>query len=230
MTIAKIPAGSLKAVVFDAYGTLVDVHGIAVAADRLFDGFGARISILWREKQIEYTRLRTMSGKHASFAEVTRQSLRFACSSLALSLTHQMEQELMSAYLHLPAWPEARSALIALRDRGLRLSILSNGDPDALDQLVRNAGLADLIEVVLSAQSVRKYKTAPEVYELGPRHFNCHANELLFVSSNGWDACGAAWFGYTTCWVNRACAVPEQLDAPVQFTADNLSDLNSLFA
>lgn len=230
MPIAKIAGQSIKAVVFDAYGTLVNVHGIAEAAERFFNGSGARLSALWREKQVEYTRLRTMSAQHASFAVVTRQSLAFACAALQLKITPEIEQQLMLAYLHLPAWPEAREALTSLRDSGMPLSILSNGDPADLDQLVENAGLADLIPVVLSAQSVQKYKTAPEVYELGTREFKCSAHELLFVSSNSWDACGAAWFGYTTCWVNRTGAVPEHLEAPVQFTVASLSDLSTLFA
>jgi 2-haloacid dehalogenase len=228
MIIATTPPTSIKAVVFDAYGTLVDVHGIARFAETIFPTAGTLLSARWREKQIEYTRLRTMSSRHASFSEVTRQSLRHACSTLSLPLDSATEERLMSAYLHLPAWPEARASIIALRALGQRIAVLSNGDPDDLAQLLRNAALDDLIEVVLSAQSVRKYKTAPEVYALAPAYFECEARELLFVSSNGWDACGAAWFGYASCWVNRSRAVPEQLDASVQYMLNDLSGLEQL--
>ena len=200
---------------FDVYGTLVDVHGMVAALDGCFPGHGAELSQQWRNKQIEYTRLRTMCDRYAPFAQVTRESLQQVCNARALSLSDSSEEQLMQAYLRLPVWPDGKQALAQLREAGLALAVLSNGDPKDLAELLSAAGIADTFDCVLSAAQVSKFKTAPEIYALGPAQFGCSASELLFVSSNGWDASGAAWFGYTSCWVNRACAAPETLGAPV---------------
>ena len=218
-----------EAVLFDAYGTLFDVYSVALLAEQLFAGQGDALAQLWRDRQIEYTRLCSMSGRYKPFWDLTRASLRFAALRLGLVLGSAAEDSLMNQYRHLSAFPENRAVLQGLRDRGIRAGILSNGDPEMLAVAVRSAGLADLIHPLLSAHSVRRFKTDPAVYQLGPDAFHLPARKILFVSSNGWDAVGATWFGYSTLWVNRAGLPPEQLDTPPTHTASGLRAVLDFF-
>ena len=205
-----------RAVLFDAYGTLFDVYSVALLAEQLFAGQGERLSLLWRDKQIEYTRLCSMSGgageHYRPFWELTRASLRFAAQRLALHLDGSAEDRLMNQYHHLSSFPENKPVLQALRARGITAGILSNGDPQMLSVAVKSAGFDGLLDPLLSVHETRRFKTDPAAYALGPRALKLPAREILFVSSNGWDAIGATWFGYTTLWVNRAAAPLEQLD------------------
>ena len=159
-----------KAVLFDAYGTLFDVYSVGLLAEQLFPGQGQALGVLWRDKQIEYTRLVTTSnnGEHyRPFWDLTRAGLRYACKRLALKLTPEREDQLMNQYRHLSAFPENREVLKALKDQGVVTGILSNGDPSMLGVAVRSAGLDDLLDHVLSVDAIRKYKTHPEAYQLG---------------------------------------------------------------
>jgi 2-haloacid dehalogenase len=205
-----------KAVLFDAYGTLFDVYSVGLLAEQLFPGFGERLALLWRDKQIEYTRLTSMSGLNGEhyrpFWDLTRAGLRFAALRLGLVLDSTAEDRLMNQYRHLSAFPENREVLQALKERGIPAGILSNGDPEMLGVAVKSAGFSGLLQHVLSVHALRRYKTDPATYALGPQALNLPAGEILFVSSNGWDAIGATWFGYTTLWVNRAGLPLEQLD------------------
>ena len=201
-----------RAVLFDAYGTLFDVHSVALAAEQLFAGQGERLSQLWRDKQIEYSRLTSMSGRYQPFWALTRAALRYAIQRLGLPDEPAAVDRLMNEYRHLSAFPENHEVLQALRERGVRAGVLSNGDPEMLAVAVRSAGLADLLDPVLSVHETRHYKTAPEAYAIGPAALQLPARDILFVSSNGWDALGATWYGFTTLWVNRAGLPPEQLD------------------
>ena len=196
-------AAAVQAVLFDAYGTLFDVYSVGVAAERLFLGAGERLGILWRDKQIEYTRLSSMSGRTRSFRDCTRAGLRFAANRLALPLDAAAEDALMACYDRLEPFPENLAVLEALKQRGVRAGILSNGDPDMLEAVVRHAGFADLLDPVLSVEGTGRFKTDPATYALGTAALGLAANEVLFVSSNCWDAIGATWFGYTTLWINR---------------------------
>jgi 2-haloacid dehalogenase len=219
----------IRAVLFDAYGTLFDVYSVGLLAEQLFPGQGERLAQLWRDKQIEYTRLITMSSAGAEhyrpFWQVTRDALRWSCARLALSLESAAEERLMNQYRHLSAFPENREVLQALRDRGVTAGILSNGDPDMLEVAIKSAGLAELVGPVLSVHSVRRFKTDPAAYALGPAALGLAARDILFVSSNAWDAVGATWFGYTTLWVNRAGLPPEELGTLPSHIGRSLRDV-----
>jgi 2-haloacid dehalogenase len=217
------------AVLFDAYGTLFDVYGVGLLAEQMFAGQGNALAQLWRDKQIEYTRLSSMSGRYRPFWDLTRAGLRFAVQRLNLDCDGQAEERLMNQYRHLAAFPENRELLQALKARGIRAGILSNGDPPMLDAAIQSAGFAGLIDPVLSAHSVRRFKTDAAVYDLGPAALSLPAEKILFVSSNGWDAIGATWYGYTTLWVNRAGLPMEQLDTQPTRTGSSLRDVLDFF-
>jgi 2-haloacid dehalogenase len=221
-----------QAVLFDAYGTLFDVYSVGLLAEQLFPGQGDAVSLLWRDKQIEYTRLVTTSndGAHYQpFWELTRAGLRYACKRLRLELTPSAEERLMNQYRHLSAFPENREVLQALKARGVATGILSNGDPEMLGIAVRSAGLEDLLDHVLSVDSVRKYKTHPDAYALGPRATGLAVRQIAFVSSNSWDALAATWFGYRTLWVNRSQLPFDELGTQPTRTGTSLRDVLGFF-
>jgi 2-haloacid dehalogenase len=193
----------IRAVVFDAYGTLFDIYSIGALAEELFPGHGAELAALWRDKQIAYTQLRTLSGHYADFWSVTADALEFSCAQLGLDLHTPDQARLMDRYASLVPYPENLAALRRMKDMGVPLAILSNGTRPMLDSAVAAAGMDTLFAHILSVDQVKKFKTAPEAYQLAPDAFGCPAKEILFVSSNGWDACGATWFGFTTFWINR---------------------------
>ena len=225
----KTDSTAPEAVLFDAYGTLFDVYSVGLLAEQLFAGRGEALALLWRDKQIEYTRLCSMSERYRPFWELTRAGLRFAALKLALDWSTEAEDRLMNQYRHLSAFPENRDVLLALKSRGVRAGILSNGDPEMLQVAIKSAGFSDLIDPVLSAHSVRRFKTDAAVYALGPTALGLPARKILFVSSNGWDAIGATWFGHTTLWVNRAGAPLEQLDTAPTRTANSLRAVLDFF-
>ena len=222
-------AGVPRAVLFDAYGTLFDVYSVGLLAEQLFPGHGERLALLWRDKQIDYTRLLTMSGRYKPFWEVTRAGLRYAAARLALPLDAAAEDQLMNQYRHLSAFPENRDVLVELKRCGIPAGILSNGDPEMLAVAVKSAGFADLLSPMLSVHGVQRFKTDPAAYALGPQALRLPAREILFVSSNGWDAIGATWFGYTTLWVNRAGLPLEQLDTAPTRIGSSLRDVLDFF-
>jgi 2-haloacid dehalogenase len=223
------PTAVPRAVLFDAYGTLFDVYSVALLAEQLFPGFGERLSILWRDKQIDYTRLTSMSGQYRPFWDLTRAGLRFAALRLGLVLDAAAEDRLMNQYRHLSSFPENREVLVELKARGIPAGILSNGDPEMLGVAVKSAGFSGLLTHVLSVHPLRKFKTDPAAYALGPQALNLPAKDILFVSSNGWDAIGATWFGYTTLWVNRAGLPLEQLATEPTRTGTSLRDVLGFF-
>ena len=218
-----------EAVLFDAYGTLFDVYSVGLLAEQMFAGRGEALALLWRDKQIDYTRLCSMSGQYRPFWDLTRAGLRFAALKLGLALGPADEERLMNQYRHLSAFPENREVLLALKARGIRAGILSNGDPEMLAVAIRSAGFQDLIDPVLSAHTVQRFKTDGAVYQLGPDALALPAKKILFVSSNGWDAIGATWFGFTTLWVNRAGAPIEQLDTTPSRIGSSLRDVLGFF-
>ena len=221
-----------RAVLFDAYGTLFDVYSVGLLAEQLFPGQGAALGVAWRDKQIEYTRLLTTSnhGAHYQpFWAVTRAALRYACARLDLRLDEAGERALMNQYNHLSAFPDSRPVLQALQARGIPTGILSNGDPDMLGVAVRSAGLGEVLDHVLSVDSIRKFKTHPEAYALGEQATGLPARQILFVSSNGWDALGATWYGYQTLWVNRYDLPPETLGPAPTRTGATLRDVDLFF-
>lgn len=196
----------LKALAFDAYGTLFDVHSVVALCEELWPGQGQRLSGLWRSKQLEYTWQLSLMRRYRDFASVTRDSLRYACAALGLEHEEQALNRLSDAYLELSPFPEVGEVLSALKRERLRLAILSNGSPEMLRPLVRNAGLHKAFRAVISVDGLRIYKPAPAVYRLAVRKLGVQKASIGFVSSNCWDACGAKAFGFTTVWVNRSGA------------------------
>ena len=218
-----------KAVLFDVYGTLLDVYSVGLRAEQMFPGAGERLARAWRDKQIEYSRLVSMSGRYRPFWQLTRDALQVTAAALRLTLDTAGEDSLMNEYRHLSAFPENRGVLQTLAERGIRAGALSNGDPEMLDVTLRSAGLTDLIDPILSVHATRRYKTDPAAYALGPAALGLPASEILFVSSNCWDAIGAAWFGYTTLWINRADAPMEQLGIQPTRVGHSLRDVLEFF-
>jgi 2-haloacid dehalogenase len=221
-----------KAVLFDAYGTLFDVYSVGLLAEQLFPGHGNALGVLWRDKQIEYTRLVTTSGPgdhYKPFWELTRAGLRYACKKLGLELTAAAEERLMNQYRHLSAFPENKEVLAALKAKGVMTGILSNGDPEMLGVAVRSAGLDGLLDHVLSVDTVRKYKTHPDAYALGTQATGLEPKQIAFVSCNAWDALAATWFGYRTLWVNRYQLPFEELGTQPTRTGGSLRDVLGFF-
>ena len=216
---------TIQAIAFDAYGTLFDVYSIGALAEKLFPGRGSALAELWRDKQIEYTRLRTLCSTYKPFWEVTQDALVFSCKKLGLDLTLEAQNSLMGQYAKLRAFPENLEVLQRLCDMGLKLAILSNGNPQMLESAVEAAGMRGIFNHILSVDAVKKFKTAPEAYQLAPDVFGLSPKSILFVSSNCWDACGATWFGYTTFWVNRANAPLDELGVTPDATG---ADMNAL--
>ena len=218
-----------RAVLFDVYGTLFDVYSVSRRLEELFAGHGERVAALWRDKQIEYTRLCSMSHRYRPFSELTRAALRYSCTRLGLTLTAASERLLMDEYLHLAPFAENAGVLRALRERGVRAGVLSNGDPPLLQPLIAHAGFDAWLDPRLSAHAVQRFKTDDAVYALGPRALQLPAREILFVSSNGWDAIGATWYGYTTLWINRAGAPLDALDTQPTRIGSGLADVLDFF-
>jgi len=211
-----------KAFVFDAYGTLLDVHSV-IEAGRAVTADPQALSTLWRQKQLEYTWLRSLMGRYEDFWAVTEAALRFALRRLGIAAADAQVQALMDAYLSLACFPEVKAALASLK--GARLGILSNGSPRMLEAAVRSSGLTASLEHVLSVDAVKTYKPSPKVYDLGPRAFELAADEMLFVSSNAWDVAGAKAFGFLTCWCNRANAPMEELGLTADYEVTRLDEL-----
>jgi 2-haloacid dehalogenase len=229
-----------RAVLFDAYGTLFDVYSVALLAEQLFPGQGQALSILWRDKQIEYTRLVTTSNHGAHyrpFWELTRAALVFAVKRLvgpgppgATAPFDTQIERLMNQYRSLSAFPENHAVLRELKRRGIPTGVLSNGDPAMLHLAIKSAGLDGLLDHVLSVDTIRKYKTAPEAYALGEQATGLAARQIAFVSCNAWDALAATWYGYQTLWVNRYQLPFEELGTTPTRTGDNLGDVLGFFS
>jgi 2-haloacid dehalogenase len=213
--------------VFDAYGTLFDVHA-AIARHRAAAGPDAdRFSEIWRLKQLEYAWTFTLAGHYTDFWMLTERALDYAFDRLP-SVSPALRGKLLDAYLTLDAFADARAALTELKARGLRIAILSNGTPHMLETAVQASGIAPLCDAVLSVDEVRMYKPRPEVYALVTRRFGVEPGEVVFVSSNRWDIMGAASFGFRAVWVNRAQMPPEYPHQPPAYTVAGLSALPSL--
>jgi len=223
----------IKAVVFDAYGTLFDVYSIQVLAEELYPGHGADIAIKWRDKQIEYTRLITQSDPHnvsgsryyRSFWELTRLSLDYTLDRLKLDRGFGQVEKLMQQYAHLTPFPENLGVLQTIKAMGLTTAILSNGSVDMLASAVKSACMEEVLDHVISVDPIRLFKTSPESYGLVQQTIAVNKDEILFVSSNAWDALGATWFGFTTHWVNRQALPFEALTPHPHFTGPDLTSV-----
>ena len=192
---------TIKAVVFDAYGTLYDVQSVADVTEDAFPGYGEIITQVWRIKQLEYSWLRSLMRRYQDFSEVTRDSLAYALRSLGLEYDDDTFARIIDKYLHLDLYPDALAALSAMKDR--KLAILSNGSPDMLNALVRNSGLDRLLDATISVDTRKIFKPSPEAYTLIEEVLHVPPAEVLFISSNPWDACGAKAFGLNVAWIER---------------------------
>lgn len=223
-------AADPKALVFDAYGTLFDVHSVTRLADSLFAGRGAALSQAWRSKQLEYTWLRSLMGRYDDFNAVTADALDWALDSLGLAAGPGERSALMQAYRSLATFPEVRGALERLGGRR-PLAILSNGHPDMLDAVVDHNELRVFFgDRVFSVHEAGVFKPDPRVYALACAGLELPAESIGFVSSNGWDAAGARSFGFTAWWVNRVKAPLERLGSPPDAAVDDLAGLARLLA
>ncbi len=221
--------------VFDAYGTLFDVTAAARrAADEgahpALAGRWPALAAHWRERQLQYAWVRSLAGAHADFWQVTGEALDHALEAEGIGGDAALRDRLMDLYRTLDAYPEAPAALAALREAGLGTAILSNGSPAMLEAAVGSAGLAPLIDIVLSVEDAGIYKPAPAAYALVGERLGPSPGAVLFVSSNGWDAAGAAGYGFVTAWVNRAGAPAERLPWRPAHVVPDLAALPALVA
>lgn len=200
---------TIKAVVFDAYGTLYDIQSVARATDEAFPGYGDLITQIWRIKQLEYTWQRTAMNCYEDFSVVTRESLAYTLKLLGLKNDPAAFERIMDSYVHLALYPDAKAALGALK--ACKLAILSNGSTEMLNALVKNTGLDSVLDATISVDSERVFKPSPKTYALIEKTIGIKPSEVLFVSSNPFDVCGAKAFGLNVAWIERV--TPEALAA-----------------
>ena len=192
---------TIKAVVFDAYGTLYDIQSVAAITDEAFPGYGEIVTQIWRLKQLEYTWLRSLMRRYEDFSIITRDSLAYTLRCLGLNNDSAVFERIMDKYVHLDLYPDAKATLLAMKDR--KLAILSNGSTGMLNTLVHNSGLDRILDATLSIDSKRIFKPSPDAYTLIESNLGIPPAELLFVSSNPFDACGAKAFGLKVAWIER---------------------------
>jgi 2-haloacid dehalogenase len=211
---------TVKAIVFDAYGTLYDIQSVAAITDRAFPGYGELITQIWRVKQLEYTWLRSLMRRYEDFSVITRNSLSYTLKILGLSYDDRLFEAIMEKYVHLDLYPDAKDTLVSLR--GYKRAILSNGSTQMLTDLVRNTGLESILDATISIDSKRIFKPSPEAYSLIEPRLHVAPAEVLFVSSNPWDAVGAKAAGFTVAWIERV--TPEAM-AKACLKADMIAPL-----
>ena len=213
-----------SAYVFDAYGTLFDVHAAVRRHAERIGPDGQLLSEVWRAKQLEYSWTRTLMGAYQDFWALTEQALDFAFARVP-SADRSLRADLLEAYWHLDCYPEVPSVLRALKAEGVRLAILSNGSPAMLDAAVRSAALDQVLDEVFSVDAVRRFKTDPAVYDMVATGWRLYPNAVSFQSSNRWDVAGAARFGFRTVWINRSGQPDEYLDLPPDVILPSLEGL-----
>ncbi|HTK14661.1 MAG TPA: haloacid dehalogenase type II [Xanthobacteraceae bacterium] len=217
----------VRACVFDAYGTLFDVASAANACRDVLGDDTDAVNALWREKQLAYTWLRAAQGRHADFWQVTGEALDFTLETLKIDRPG-LRERLMQLYLALDAFPEVASVLCRLRDAGMKTAILSNGTRSMLDAIVSRAGVAALFDAVLSVEEAGAFKPDPRVYQLAVTRLGVPVGAIVFVSSNGWDACAASAFGMKVVWCNRYGQQAERLPGKPDREVTTLADLPAL--
>jgi 2-haloacid dehalogenase len=219
-----------KLIAFDAYGTLFDVYSMGKLAEDLFPGHGQAFALMWRDRQIEYTRLVTMSdpnpggSKHyLPFWELTVRSLSYVCKRMNLNLSPDYEKRLMDQYAKLTGFEDSLHVLQLIKNKGIATAILSNGSREMLATVVESNGLTAYLDQVVTVEDVRLFKTAPQSYELLLKAFPVKKEEVLFVSSNAWDALAAKWFGFDVFWVNRLGHPFEEIGEKPDYEGGSLS-------
>jgi len=216
----------VRACVFDAYGTLFDVASASMRLRSRLGDSAAALAALWRDKQLQYTWLRTVQARHADFAVVTRDALGHALQ--ALGLDPALEADLLAAFNALDVFPEVPQVLRQLRAAGYRTAVLSNGTPSMLDALLQNAGISGLFDAVYSVEDVGAFKPDPRVYDIAGTRLALRAGQICFVSSNAWDAHGASAFGMRVAWCNRRAQVPDRLPGAPDAEVGSLLELAPL--
>jgi 2-haloacid dehalogenase len=212
-----------RALVFDAYGTLFNVHSVVLRAGSGVAVDPQVLSALWRRKQLERTWLLALMERYEDFERITESTLRASARELAIDITEIQIEGLMHAYLSPDAFPEVRATLEGVKD--IPLAILSNGTPRMIEAAVSHNGLTAVFHQIISVDRVKTYKPSPQVYALGPEILNIPAEEILFVSSNAWDAAGAKAFGYQVCWCNRSAAPGDDLGFAPDITVTSLDQI-----
>jgi len=223
------PSGPIKAIAFDAFAVL-DPRPVFTLAEGLFPGKGADLAAAWKARQFEYTWLRTLSRRYVDFWQVTEDALVFAAKMLKLDLTEQHRARLMDAYLRIRCWPDAPGALRCLKTKGIRLAFLSNMTVKMLEAGIRNSGLGQVFDQVLSTDRVGAFKPDARAYQMGVDAFGLNREQILFVPFAGWDAAGAKAFGYPTFWVNRQNQPAEELGMMADNAGTTLEDLTRYLA
>ena len=219
----------VKALAFDAYGTLFDVFSVTSLCEKLFPGKGTQAAQIWRAKQLQYSLMRSLMGRHRDFWGLTEDGLVYATKVLKLELTADKRKQLMDSYLSLAAFPDVNPGLEALKKKGIKLAILSNGNPKMLEAAAKSAGIRDLLDDVISVEEVKVFKASPRVYNLAAERMKVSNAELGFVSANNWDAIGAVSAGLRTFWIQRSVAeVPEELGFQADTVVKALTDLAPL--
>jgi 2-haloacid dehalogenase len=223
-----LPAlGNIAACVFDAYGTLYDFNSAAARCRAQLGGKAGELSALWRQKQLQYSWLRSLMGSYAPFWQVTGEALDFAMETLGLA-NSDLREQLMNCYRDIDPFPEVPGVLARLKEKGMRLAILSNGSPDMLAAAAKHAKLDRLLEASLSVDAVKIYKPDRRVYQLACDHFSVAPARIAFFSSNGWDAHGAQHFGFQTAWLNRTGLLRENLPGAPMHACQTLANLPAL--
>jgi len=219
----------IRACVFDAYGTIFDFASAATRCSDIPEDKRAALTNLWRDKQVQYTWLRSLQGRYADFWQVTGEALDFTLESLGIA-TPALRDRLMDLYLTLSVFPEVPDTLRRLKEAGFVTAILSNGSPAMLDAAVRGAGLHNLLDAVLSADAVQIFKTHPRVYEYALQELGIRAEQVSFQSSNAWDAYAASAFGMRVVWCNRYGQRRERLPGAPDHEVRSLAELPALLA
>jgi 2-haloacid dehalogenase len=220
---------NIKACVFDAYGTLFDVHSAVGKFSERLGEVSDQVSNIWRTKQLEYTWLRSLMKKHADFWQVTQDALDYALDVFNI-MDKQLRNDLINAYLELECYPEVPDTLVKLKDSGQQIAILSNGSPTMLETVVKSSGLEDLVRTILSIEMVGIFKPDPAVYQLAVDRLGVKAAEIVFMSSNAWDAVGATAFGLRVAWINRFAQRPERLPFQPDIEIKTLDELPGLLS
>ncbi len=217
----------IRVCVFDAYGTLFDVHSAAAQHSAALGSLEQPVSEMWRAKQLQYTWLRSLMKAYDSFWQVTGESLDYAMASHGIE-NQELRDHLMNAYLNLGCFDEVPGVLKTLKENGISTAILSNGSPNMLDPVVENSGVSDYIDVSLSVDAVGTYKPSAEVYQMPCDYFDVNPEQIAFMSSNCWDAIGAAHFGFKVAWCNRYEQQLDRLPAKPHAEIKDLTELLSL--
>ena len=212
-----------RGIVFDLYGTLYDVYSVAGVCEQAFPGKGVAIAQLWRQKQLEYTWLRSLMERYVNFEALTDDALRFTCAALGLTLEDDMARALGDLYLRLEPHPDTSDALHRLKDAGIPLAIISNGSHKSIAQVVNHSAMGWAFDELISVEDVQVFKPHPKVYELAERRMGHGREHILFVSANGWDASAASLFGFPTCWVKRQLGPFDVLGAMPTVATEDLS-------